>query len=62
MILKLKSESIIELTMAINFFSFSKDSNERRTMHSKRHNNETMIGNETNEIIEELFNFLLQKH
>ena len=48
--------------MAINFFSFSKDSNERRTMHSKRHNNETMIGNETNEIIEELFNFLLQKH
>ena len=47
--------------MAINFFS-SKDSNETRTVHSKSHNIEIMIGNETNEIIEELFNSLLQKY
>ena len=31
-------------------------------MHSKSNNIEIMIGNETNEIIEELFDFLLQKY
>ena len=31
-------------------------------MHSKNNNIEIMIGNETNEIIEELFDSLLQKY
>ena len=36
-----------------NFIS-SKDSDETRTMHTKSDNIEIMIGNETDEIIEEL--------
>ena len=47
--------------MTINFFS-SKDSEEIRTMHSKSDNVEIMIGSETKEIIEELFESLLQKY
>ena len=39
--------------MAINFYS-SKDSKETHTMHSKSDNIEILIGNETDEIIEEL--------
>ena len=35
-----------------------KDFNEIRTMHTKSHNIEIMIGNKTNEIIEELFDSL----
>ena len=31
-------------------------------MHSRSDNIETMVGNETNEIIEELFDSLLQKY
>ena len=33
-----------------------------RTMHSNSNNIETMIGNETDEIIEERFDSLLQKY
>ena len=40
--------------MAINFFS-SKVSEEIRTMHSKSDNIEILIGNETGEITEDLF-------
>ena len=40
------SEWKIQLTMAINFIS-SKDSDETRTMHTKRNNVEIMIGSET---------------
>ena len=40
------SEWNIQLTMAINFIS-SKDSDETRTMHTKNHNVEIMIGSET---------------
>ena len=47
--------------MAINFFS-SKDSEEIRTMHSKSDNIEILIGNETDEIIEDLFDSLLQRY
>ena len=50
----------IHLTMAINFFS-SKDSEEIRTMHSKSENIEILIGNETGEIIKDLFDSFLQK-
>ena len=51
----------IQLTMAINFIS-SKDSDETRTMHTRSNNVEIMDGSETNEIIEDLFESLLQKY
>ena len=47
--------------MVINFISF-KDSDEIRTMRTKSNNIEIMMGNETDEIIEELFESLLQKY
>ena len=53
------SEWKIKLTMAINFIS-SKDSDDARTMHTKGNNVEIMVGSETDEIIEELFESLLQ--
>ena len=48
------SEWKIQLTMAINFIS-SKDSDETLPMHTKSNNVEIMIGSETDEIIEDLF-------
>ena len=39
----------IQLTTQINFIS-SKDSEETRTMHTKSHNMEIMMGNETDEV------------
>ena len=52
----------IQLTMAINFISF-KDSDETHSMHTKLITYvEIMIGNETDEIIEELLNYLLQRY
>ena len=47
--------------MAINFIS-SKDSDETRTMHTKSNNVEIMIGSETDEIIDDLFESFLQKY
>ena len=58
---KTQSEWKIQLTMQINFIS-SKDSEETRTMHTKSHNIEIMMGNETDEIIEKLFESLLQNY
>ena len=55
------SEWKIQLTMAINFIS-SKDSDETRNMHTKSNNVEIMIGSDTGEIIEELFESFLQKY
>ena len=46
--------------MSINFIS-SKDSNETRNMHTKSDHIETMMGSETDDIIDELFTSLLQK-
>ena len=51
----------IQLTMAITFIS-SKYFEETRNMPTKSDNIEHMMGNETNEIIEELFNSLLQRY
>ena len=45
--------------MSINFISF-KDSDETPNMRTKSENIEIMMGNETDEIIEELFKSLLQ--
>ena len=47
--------------MAINFI-FSKDSDATRTMHTKHDNMEIMIGNETDETLEEHFNSLSQRY
>ena len=58
---KTKDEWKIHLTMTVNFFS-SKDSEKIRTMHSKSDNIETLIGNETDEIIEDLFDSFLQRY
>ena len=46
--------------MTINFFS--KDSEETRTMYNKSDNIEVMMGNETDKIIEELFDSFLQRY
>ena len=40
----------------------SKDNGEERAMHSKSDNIEIMINDETDEIIEELFQSLLSRH
>ena len=47
--------------MSINFIS-SKDSDETRNMSTKSDNMEIMMGSETEEIIIELFESLLQKY
>ena len=53
---KTQSEWKIQLTMEINFISSKRHSDETRIMHAKSDNIEIMIGSETDEIIEELFN------
>ena len=51
----------IHLIMQINFISH-KDSKETRAMYTKSRNIEIMEGNETDEIIDELFESLLQNY
>ena len=58
---KTQGEWKIQLIMTINFLS-SKYSDETRTMHTKCNNIEIVIGNETVEIIRELFESLLQRY
>ena len=58
---KTQREWKIQLKMQINFIS-SKDSEETRTMHIKSYNIEIMMGNKTDEIIEKLFQSLLQNY
>ena len=57
---KTQGERKIQLTMEIIFVS-SKVSTEYRTMHTTSDNADIMIGNKTDEIIEKLFEYLLQK-
>ena len=59
---KTQGEWKIQLTMAINFISSKKDSDETRTMCTKSDNIEIMIDSETDEIIEELLKSLLQRY
>ena len=51
----------IELTISINFIS-SNDFNETRNMYTKSNNIEIMTGTETDDIIDEIFEPLLQKY
>ena len=48
--------------MAIIFISSKPDSDETRTMHTKSDNIEIMTGSETDEIMEELFKFFLERY
>ena len=48
--------------MTVNFVSSKDDSDKIRTMHTKSDNIEIMMGSKTNEITEELFKSLLQRH
>ena len=41
-------------------FMSSTDSSKKRLMHSSSDNEEIMVGNDTDRIIKELFNFLLK--
>ena len=52
----------IQLSMKVNFVSSKDDSDEIHKMHTKSHNVEIMMGSETDEIIEELFESLLQNY
>ena len=58
---KTEGEWKIQLTMAVNFIS-SKDLEENCTMHTKSHITEIMMGNETDEIVKELFKSLFQNY
>ena len=51
----------IQLIMKTNFIS-SENFNETRDMHSKSDNIEIMVGVDTNEIIKNLFNSLIQRY
>ena len=59
---KTQSEWKIQLSVAIHFISSKPDSDETRIMHTKSNNMEIMIGSDTNEVIEELFESLLRKY
>ena len=56
-----QGEQKIQLTMAINFMS-SKDSDETHIMHTKSNNIKIMLSNETDKIIREIFESLLQRY
>ena len=58
---KTQGEWKIQLTMSINFIS-SIDSDETRNLHSKSINIEIILGNETDKIIDELFESFLQNY
>ena len=59
---KTQSEWKIQLTMAINFISSKRDSDETRAMRTKSNNMEIMMVSETDEIIEGLFESLLERY
>ena len=59
---KNKDEWKIQLPAEINFTSLKPDSNEKRTMYVKSDNVETRIGDDTNDVIKELFKSFLQRY
>ena len=58
---KTQSEWKIKLTMSINFISFN-DSDAAQNKHTKSDDTEIMIGSETDDIINKLFESLLQRY
>ena len=59
---KLKGEWKIQWTAEINFISLKPGSDETRIMHTRSDNIEIMIGDDNDDIIEELFKSFLQKY
>ena len=58
--LKTKDEWNIQLSIAVNYFS-CKNINQTHVIHAKSDNKNVMKDIKTNEIIQEIFGFLLQK-
>ena len=59
---KNKGECKIQLTAEINFISLKPDSNETRVMHTKSTNVEISIGDNTSDVVKELFKSFLQRY
>ena len=59
---KLKGEWKIQLTIEINFISRKPGSSETHTMYTRSDNIEIMFGDDSDDIIEQLFRSLLQKY
>ena len=59
---KLKGEWKVQLTIEVNFISLKPGSNETRIMYTRSNNIETMFGDDNDDIIEQLFESLLQKY
>ena len=59
---KLKGEWKIQLTIEVNFISLKPGSDETRIMYTRSDNVEIMFGNDNDDIIEQIFESLLQKY
>ena len=59
---KLKGEWKVQLTIEVNFMSLKPGSDETLIMHTKSDNIEVMFGDDNGDIIEQLFESLLQKY
>ena len=60
--LKISATWKIQLTITINFVSSKDDNDKERLMHSESDNIEITINDEADEVIEELFKSLLNRH
>ena len=58
---KLKGEWKVQLTIEVNFISLKPSSDETRIMYTRSDNVEIMFGDDNDDIIEQLFESLLQK-
>ena len=59
---KLKEEWKVQLTIEVNFISLKPGSDEPRIMYTRSDNVEIMFGDDSDDIIEQRFESLLQKH
>ena len=59
---KLKREEKVQLTIEVNFVSLKPGSDETRIMYTRSDNVEIMFGDDNDDIIEQLFESLLQKY
>ena len=59
---KLKGEWKVQLTIEVNFLSLKPGSDETRIMYTRSDNVEIMFGDDNDDVIEQLFESLLQKY
>ena len=59
---KQKGEWKVQLTIEVNFISLKPDSDETHIMYTRSDNIEIMFGDDNDDIIEQLFESLLQKY